>query len=136
MSVFATFILVAFGEFTRSALLGLVSWYTLLPVGFLWLLAFDTMTRDAVEPVKMVVMAVVEAGVIFTSILTHDPAPVINAYGEPFFMSIGLFGAMCYLWLALNKVIQTYFLIKIYRHVPQKMRGLASTLSLASGHPP
>ncbi len=127
-----TFILIALGEFFHDPLLGGLSWFTLLPVGFFWLLAFDTMTRDAYEPVKLVVMAVVSAFVVFSSFIALEPLLQHTVYGDTFYMPGGVFAIPSFSWMGLNKAFQTYFLLKIYRHVPTPMRGTATRFWLTA----
>src|SRR5271157_5271951 len=133
LDVTVTFFVGALALLLQNSVVGIWSFYIYLPVGFLWVCALDTMSRDAIGPGKIVVMTVSAAAVIFTSFDPQAIAPVVTWWGEAVGNPSGAFGLSVLINLIASKLFLAYYFIKIYKHIPQSMKGPASSLFLFAG---
>ncbi|MHA1385360.1 MAG: hypothetical protein ACTSR3_16530 [Candidatus Helarchaeota archaeon] len=99
-----------------------ISIYSVIPIGFLVILFFDSITRRSVDPIKIMIMTAVAVLTILTSL---DPSSVIlitHKTGGLSLVFTGNFAIAVGLYFALLGIFWVYLMLKIYLKAPTDLR--------------
>ncbi|MBD3405178.1 MAG: hypothetical protein GF411_03465 [Candidatus Lokiarchaeota archaeon] len=119
-------VLSMFGKASNSSDLEILAIVIMVPMGFFFVMLFDSLTRETVDPIKMSYVSIM-AGIFFLSSilqLSHSSFDLFTQYGRDIiffvrYISWNLYSApLGILWI--------YYTLKIYQITPSKQKNYAA----------
>ena len=102
--------------------LHIICFYMLIPMGYLFILFIDSITRDSIDFLKFTIMTIASTAVVLLSFLEDEPI-IIAPESDPKYPTInGDFKIATGILIIFLILLSFYAWLKIYRHSPKNLK--------------
>jgi hypothetical protein len=93
--------------------------------GFCVILLMDSINRESVDPMKIMIMTAISSGVIIFSFEPNSVRYYMTQYKDVGMFMDGNYLIFIFLIILFDGALYSYYMTKVYRHVPKKLKFFA-----------